>query len=159
MIHRVEEEVDLEGTEEVEDLMEEEVVQVLQVDLMVLLLEVLQQVKNIIIDQAEEEVGVKKVDRKDVVVVDNPGAEDRVALEDHQEEEVDIQEEEGLPQLVCLMEHHPEIEDQIMVETVEVLADIKEDLAEEDLLRGQDLINPMIGRRLEQDMVGDHSHN
>ena len=149
----------MEGTEEVEDLMEEEVGQVLQVDLMVLLLEVLQQVKNIIIDQAEEEVGAKEVDQKDVVVVDNPGAEDKVALEDHQEEEVDIQEEEGLPQLVCLMEHHPEIEDQIMVETVEVLADIKEDLAEEDLLRGQDLINPMIGRRLEQDMVGDHSHN
>ena len=159
MIHRVEEEGDLEGTEEVEDLMEEEVVQVLQVDLMVLLLEVLPQVKNIIIDQVEEEVGVKKVDRKDVVVVDNPGAEDRVALEDHQEEEVDIQEEEGLPQPVSLMEHHPEIEDQIMVETVEVLADIKEDLAEEDLIRGQDLINLMIGRRLEQDMVGDHSHN
>ena len=150
MIHRVEEEGDLEGTEEVEDLMEEEVVQVLQVDLMVLLLEVL---------QAQEEVEVKKVDRKDVVVVDNPGAEDRVALEDHQEEEVDIQEEEGLPQPVSLMEHHPEIEDQIMVETVEVLADIKEDLAEEDLIRGQDLINLMIGRRLEQDMVGDHSHN
>jgi len=133
MIHQVEEEVDLEVMLEVEDLVEEKAVQVLQVDHMVPLLQVLHQVETIMTDQMEEEVGAKELDPEDrVVVQDNPGAEVKVVLEDHQEVEVEIQEEEGLLQSVRNMERHLEMEVLIVVE---FLADIKEDLAEEDLLR------------------------
>ena len=77
MIQRVEEEVereaDLEGVEEMEGLMEEEMELVLQVGLMVPLLEVHQQEETIIIQRVEEEVDLEEMEELEDLVEEEVG--------------------------------------------------------------------------------------
>ena len=112
----------------------------------------------------EEVVGVEAphllVGHMEHLVVDHPEAEEVEDQGDHQEEAVVNQEEVEVLLPVGHMEHHLEMVEEMgdmMVdlqvgEMVEVSVDIKEELGEEGL--AEDLADPVIGRKLEEQMVG-----